>query len=333
MSDLVSGRSLGRALSELFEELDAGLLAMHEGVRSVELVDYADYTNVGDSAIQAGQLLFWRRHGIRIDALGTYFSTASTNWGNRSKEQHGIALTGGGHFGGLYPPFEERRLQLAVELDEAVPLIQFPQSVVFPSVADKEASVLAWTSRERNRIAVRDRNSHQVLATHGVSARLLPDCVHYLGRLAAAPPTEDVVLFARTDGESTASLSVSGFKSLPVLDWPAGGTVRRGQHYLKYEREWPKAISTLGRRPVGYWESHAWRRLEFGIKLLSPYRTIITDRLHAMLISLHMGRRVIAVDNANSKLSNYASTWLRDSAFPLDFADSFEDAIRIAQQR
>lgn len=318
MSDLVGGASFDRALSELFVELDAGLLAMHVGARSVELVDYADYTNVGNSAIQSRQLWFWWRHGIRLDALRTYFSNAATNWGNRSKEQHSIALTGGGHFGGLYPPFGHRRLQLAVELDESLPPLQFPQPLVFPSAADEEASVMAWASRQRNRIAVRDRNLRLVLATHGVSARLLRDCMNYRGRLVAARPTEDVVVSARTDGESTASQSVSGAKS------PAGARLARWGGGAK---------GMFGRRPVGYWESHAWRRLRFGFSLLSPYRTIVTDRLKAMLISLYMGRRVIAVDNANSKLSKYASTWLCESAFPLDFADSFEDAIRIDQQR
>ncbi len=43
--------------------------------------------------------------------------------------------------------------------------------------------------------------------------------------------------------------------------------------------------------------------------MLSSGETIVTDRLHAMLIGLQMGRSVIAVDNNNQKLSKYADTW------------------------
>lgn len=66
-----------------------------------------------------------------------------------------------------------------------------------------------------------------------------------------------------------------------------------------------------------------------GVSVLSAGETIVTDRLHAMLIGLQMGRRVIAVDNNNHKLSAYASTWFTDLSLPLEFVGSLEEGVAL----
>ena len=69
--------------------------------------------------------------------------------------------------------------------------------------------------------------------------------------------------------------------------------------------------------------------MERGVRLLSPGETIVTDRLHAMLLALQMGRRVIAIDNANGKLTSYARTWFADGRAPVVFAEDLAHAAEL----
>jgi pyruvyl transferase EpsO len=60
---------------------------------------------------------------------------------------------------------------------------------------------------------------------------------------------------------------------------------------------------------------------------------IITDRLHAMLLALAMGRTVVvAGDNSYGKLRRYADTWLSDAALPLFWTQSVEEATALATE-
>ena len=78
------------------------------------------------------------------------------------------------------------------------------------------------------------------------------------------------------------------------------------------------------------WRHIAEGRLRRGVDLLSSGEVVVTDRLHAMLLALQMGRRVVAIDNNNHKLSKYASTWFGDTNPPLTFADDFTTALELA---
>ena len=58
---------------------------------------------------------------------------------------------------------------------------------------------------------------------------------------------------------------------------------------------------------------------------------MVTDRLHAALLALLMGRTVIALDNFYGKIRRYLAAW-----FPgmpgLYFAEDFDSARRLAQE-
>ncbi len=75
------------------------------------------------------------------------------------------------------------------------------------------------------------------------------------------------------------------------------------------------------------WERKAQKRLPRCVRLLSGGETVVTDRLHAMLIALQMGRRVVAVDSSTKKLRNYYESWLSDASAPVSFAPNFKVAI------
>ncbi len=51
-----------------------------------------------------------------------------------------------------------------------------------------------------------------------------------------------------------------------------------------------------------------------GVEMLSRPQTIYTNRLHAMLLGLLLGREVRWFDNSYGKLSAYVETWLAEAA-------------------
>lgn len=79
------------------------------------------------------------------------------------------------------------------------------------------------------------------------------------------------------------------------------------------------------------WEKRLRSTLERGLRLVGSGEVVVTDRLHAMLLGLQAGRRVVAVDNNNFKLSEYARTWLADDP-DLLFAEDLAHARAIADR-
>jgi pyruvyl transferase EpsO len=50
-----------------------------------------------------------------------------------------------------------------------------------------------------------------------------------------------------------------------------------------------------------------------GISLFSDYSVVATNRLHAMLLGLLLGREVYATDNTYGKLARYTKAWLAET--------------------
>lgn len=297
------------------------LARLHEDVDELVLTDFPDYENIGDSAIALGQAEFWRQHGIRIAA--TY------SWMTISDRVHDstvpVAIQGGGNFGGLYPQHSAHRYRLAESLRSDTLLIQEPQSVHFANDDDRAQFRERMASRTRLRLAVRDRASLATVAPHVPDAVLAPDSVHLLGALDAPAPTQELLFVLRRDDESALSGHVARSVAEGSVDWPAmttGDRIRRRLDRVVREG----ALTRRTNRTTARWFADAQTRLRTGIGLLSVGETIVTDRLHAMLLALQMGRRVIAIDNANGKLSSYVDTWLADLDAPLRLVSDITEA-------
>lgn len=130
-----------------------------------------------------------------------------------------------------------------------------------------------------------------------------PDAVHMLGLIDAPAPIAKVVTLLRRDGESARTL-VDG------SDWPRDPVDLDLLRWWSNRAHQVPPLKIFFRHAPGTWMSKAERRFQRGVRFLSQGETIVTDRLHAMLIGLQMGRQVIATDNNYGKLSAYAETWL-----------------------
>lgn len=304
-------------IDEMQHRSFAALSQLHTGISSLVLTDFPDYENIGDSVIALGQAEFWRQSGIGVEATYSWRTISP-----RVYESHvPVAIQGGGNFGGLYPQHSEHRYRLAEELRPDTLLIQEPQSVHFATARDRFDFAARMAPRARLRLAVRDTASFTEVSGLVPSVVLAPDSVHMLGRLDAAAPSRAAVYLLRRDQESAQSDPLPG----DAVDWPAMTfSDRLAQRVRRSVQE--GAVTRTMNRSTDRWFADAAKRLQTGVDLLAPGETIVTDRLHAMLIGLQMGRRVIAIDNANGKLSSYASTWFDDLDVPLTFAADVSSA-------
>lgn len=309
----------GDAIAELQHRSFTALSTLHRGIDRLVLTDFPDYENIGDSVIALGQAEFWRRSGITVDAAYSWRTISPRVFESKIP----VAIQGGGNFGGLYPQHSEHRYRLAEQLDPGTLLIQEPQSVHFATDADRRAFATRMAPRRRLRMAVRDRVSLDAVVGLVEDVMLAPDSVHMLGALDAPPPSRRVLHLLRRDDESAGPGSVE-----TAVDWPAMTFTDRLRQRVK-RTVLEGAVTRTMNRSADRWFADAERRLATGISLLAPGETIVTDRLHAMLIALQMGRRVIAIDNANGKLTSYAATWFGDLELPLTFAPDVPHAMEM----
>lgn len=289
---------------------EAALDSLHHGVTSLLFTQFPDHANVGDSAIALGQDEYWRSRGIAIEASYSVQVTPRSVFDSRIP----VLIHGGGNFGGLYPSMSRQRNELAAKLPADTLLLQAPQSVHFTSDDERTAFERTFGRRENLRIAVRDMPSQRELAEFGVDTILAPDSVHLLGSIAAKPARQEAIVLARRDKESNSNSPLPN-----SVDWIEDPPSLRVSTWLSWRASKVEPAKRLFHAPHAQLMRRASTRLARGVEILSIGETIVTDRLHAALIGLQMGRRVLAVDNNNAKLSSYADTWHleRDANFRL----------------
>lgn len=291
--------------------------ALHQGVDELVFTDFPDYSNVGDSAIALGQRAYWKQSGIAVKAA--YSAPLLPPSVFRSDVP--VALNGGGSLGGLYSGIGEHRYRLAEMLDESQLLIQEPQSVHFVDNAARDQFAGRMAGRKNMRIAVRDHSSFSAVSDY-VAPILAPDAVHHLGAIPAPAPTHSHVLLARADKESAQRNVMPD-----SVDWPEDPFDLRALWWLGWRAQRFPIVAPALRRPVESWFGRAERRFERGVEILARGEVVVTDRLHAMLIGLQMGRNVIAIDNSTGKLSAYAHAWFDGAEAPVTFVTSFREAL------
>lgn len=275
---------------------------LHEGVKSLEFTDFPDYANIGDAAIAEGQFRYWQEAGIAVAGVSSFHTLPPRAYHSTTP----VFINGGGNFGGLYKEHSEHRHRLAEKLPPSTLLIQGPQSLHWASEADRDEFRRRMATRSYLRIAVRDHDSYNALRDDVAQLVLSPDGVHNLGAISAPDPVMKEVRLIRKDPEATGALGVG-------IDWPKDLPFDRATAWLTHRtKEFPFVRSAIPTTP-SLWSTRSNRRLRRGVELLSRGETVVTDRLHAMLIGLQIGRRLVVKDNSIGKLRKYYDTWLHDA--------------------
>lgn len=309
--------------------------------RPVALLDFPRHFNVGDSAIWLGEMRCLAAYGVRprdiryVCDLNTYDETAL----RRAIGDEGVILShGGGNFGDLWESHQHFR-ESVVAAFPGNAIVILPQTVHFKDRAVLERTVRVFDTHENVTILVRDQPSLKIVQDNfRAAAHLCPDLAFWLGALPRPVPADrPVVYLARKDQESRLAHEDQGSVTAEPCDWPllnADRQWRVGDSISRFEvdhprlaRGLPESLVTAARR-YGYQEMGR-ERLRAGCELLAHGRVVITDRLHAHILSLLMGIPSVVLDNSYGKVRGFLEAWTLSS--PLThFAQTPEEAFATA---
>jgi exopolysaccharide biosynthesis predicted pyruvyltransferase EpsI len=302
----------------LFEALRDRL---QQGDRVV-LCGFEEHDNAGDSAIYLATLVLLNSLGVTIDA--------SVSWQQCSRmlpallrRDTRVVFVGGGNFGDLYPGLHDRRLE-AVTAAAGHLVIQLPVSAWYSdsSTADRTADVLSTHGDVV--LFARDQQSVDRVAEAELSTVLVPDTVAMLTAGTTAPDQQSapILWLARTDGESL-GVPTSGEPRIEIRDWWPATEVRDARAH-RFPARLPdaalrrlgidshRAIRLRGQVALGAHRSVSRLRSESALHQIVGHRIVITDRLHAHLISCVARRPNVILDNLDGKVGAYFETWSKE---------------------
>ena len=285
------------------------------------LLDFPNYSNIGDSAIYLGEVLLLKEHFGRGPVLVGETDNRLFRALDRLPTSVPLLLQGGGNFGDLYHRHQHFR-EAVISRYRKHRIVILPQSIHFEDEDNAAPIAAAIAAHPDVTLMVRDRPS-QVFARARFTCRvmLVPDMAFMIGPIEpSASPDVDLFGLLRQDKERIlpddpefGDLSCSQ----AFGDWPAEqrnrGLAGRLPRALRARlpgawQGWHPAS------PAGF-EALARRRVDTGLRLLLRGRMVLTDRLHAHILSLLLGKPHIVLDNSYGKIAKFADMWTRDAAF------------------
>jgi exopolysaccharide biosynthesis predicted pyruvyltransferase EpsI len=331
-----SATELIRGLQDTIEGTLGPLL---KGQSACALLDFPDYTNVGDSAIWAGEVQYLRSHGIRI-VYRCDFRHYSRERLHRALKGGGILLLqGGGNLGDLYPQHQDFRERVVEDFPESS-IVVLPQTIYFRGADALAKARGAFDAHRDLTLLVRDQRSLEFARNEFRATSLLcPDMAFMLGPLARPQgPDLDVLWLWRNDTESAGWAPVG--QQVARLDWldePPAPLGRLVEHLEPLRGFYPdrlrfllrvlrRAREVLARKH----DAQARKRVARGCRLLSRGHIVVTDRLHGHILSLLLGIPHVLLDNSYGKVKSFYDTWMADSnlvrwaSSPHDVADQVE---------
>lgn len=323
------GTSLVESLRKAIDDVLDPILA---DTRRVALLDFPTHANVGDSAIWLGTLACLREKG-KVVCYSCDHETYSRDTLAERLGDGVILLSGGGNFGDIWKQPQRLREQVVRDFPEAT-IVQLPQTIMFRDERELERARAIFDAHPSLTLLVRDTRSLGFAAENfRAPALLCPDMALWLGPMARpAPPTKPIVWLARTDRERGTGSPPAGAQSVDWLDEPRTPGLRLESFLRELVVEHPRAERTLRGALSRVADRAAAARLRRGCATLSEGRVVITDRLHAHILSLLLGIPNIILDNSYGKVRDFHQTWTAHSEL-VTLAANPEQAMSLAAER
>ncbi len=302
------------------------------------LLDFPDYSNVGDSAIWAGMGRFLAEHRMRRRYVGS-LQTLSAAVLRRAMPGGVVLILGGGNFGTLWPAHQAHRERVLRELRD-YRVVQLPQSLHFDTEEALRTMRELIASHPDFTLMVRDRASERI-AVESLGARTVLCCDSALllqGTLQRAAPDVDCFILARSDkeraigglGEALAGERITT-ASADWLDEPGSITRTLALHLRRRALGRHAHHAWFQQSLAGQWDRLAALRVRRGCRLLSRGRVVITDRLHAHILCTLLGVPHVVLDNSYGKISSFMDEWTGGSPL-VRRAGSAEEAAAICRE-
>ena len=302
---------------------------------SIAYLDFPNHFNAGDLLIHRGSAAYFDQLDVSVDyvcATHTYHRESLA-----ARVPSGpLVLHGGGNFGDRYPAYQTFRERVIAE-HPGRPIVQMPQTIEFRTDEALERAQRVYAAHPDLTLLMRDRDGYRAAAALFPENNVVfcPDAA--LGAdlpAGAAAPTAEVVLLKRADGESLRSAAEIAhlFPDAHAVDWHIG--------LLPNLKWWSSTYAVLalnkvpGVRTAAYpITTRSFRLVEDlviggAVDILSTGRVVVTDRLHAAVFGILLGKPVVMVDNANKKLSRIHRDYLHRLP-DVHLVDDFEEAARV----
>lgn len=302
------------------------------------LVDFPDHRNIGDSAIYVGEL-------DAMETLGfgrpSYVCTRKNYRGNLEKycPNGPILMHGGGNFGHLYPSHQELRNSIFERYGKRK-IVLLPQSIHFDTGPLLEETRRVIDKASDVTLLVRDHESEAFANRHfDCRVMLCPDAAFGM-QVPEHLPSADTEwsLLLRSDKEAKSTPLHKRIQTLGTpFDWYdlPQAKASNGQRYRDKIANLGFSYGRSGMAKLEQcYSALARSRVFVGLARLGKGKAVVSDRLHAHILSSLIGRQQIILDNSYGKISRYQNTWdTQDSGTLVDSVAGFELALgNLSQQ-
>lgn len=282
------------------------------------LLDYPHHPNVGDSMIWLGEIAYLKSRGLKPSYVCDYKNYNANNIQRIYNKNSIILIHGGGNLGSLWTHLHDFKLQVLCDFPQ-LPIIQLPQTIHFKDNKGIAETAEAIKKHGNFTLLVRSHESLALAQQHFTSNNILcPDLAFFIGAInSKALPVVDCFVLSRTDAEKSSAASISKIKccetaATQTADWLEMSNkehliTRIEMHHLI--RKFFDFIDPNNRFLLVMWNLLARARLARGAALLSRGNVILTDRLHAHILSILMNKLHVVVDNSYGKLGDFYHAW------------------------
>jgi exopolysaccharide biosynthesis predicted pyruvyltransferase EpsI len=280
------------------------------GLNDFALLDFPNYSNVGDSAIWLGEIAYFKD---TLNVRPSYICTIESFSADalRQAVPNGpIFLSGGGNFGDMWPVCQAFREYVLAQFPDRL-VVQLPQTIHFEDKAICARTAAAIKAHGKLILCVRDRPSLKIAkSSFDCPVHLVPDMAFCLGaQNKPVMPQNSILFLLRTDKESTRAnpaIYDLGFPlpdSALVADW-------LDEEPGLYERLKAETGESISQEAL--FHKVATHRFWRGARLLSSASFVATDRLHSHIMCILLNIHHAVLDNSYGKVSAFVEAWTKD---------------------
>lgn len=304
-----------QALDSIRHETLAALGAHTAPGDGVALLDFPSYDNAGDSLIYAGQVAYLDQLKVRVDYVSDLHTHSDAllakRVGNRT-----ILLQGGGNFGDRWTSHQTFREKIVTRFPNNK-IVGLPQGIDYsdPEALARTASIYA--RHPDLTLMLREKHSYEIALANFSNNHVeyCPDMA-FGADIADSPDGSDVdvVKLLRADSERADHGVVNFGYSSVQYDWGVHGTDLALWNTItlptRIAYNFPKATRMLYPALARSYPKTVELNLRIARRILNKAPVVLTDRLHAAVLAAMMGKQVVALDNANKKVSEIYSAYL-----------------------
>lgn len=282
------------------------------------LLDAPYYHNIGDVLIWEGEKAFLQTIGCQCIYTASYetctFPTISPHTT--------ILFNGGGNLGDIY---HEHTLFL-LEVVKTYPknrIIICPQTVYYQNKNLEIQNMTILQAHNDLYFCARDKEVYTMLHSYFKDKTLLlPDMAFCITaeqlRPYLLPQTKQTLIIDRNDCEKQGN-AIAQSSEYDVSDWPVFEQTFHKNTFLNklFKQSADASIPLWSTLTNSIWNNYAQKRfchlmVKEGVHFISPYRKVVTTRLHGCILSILLNKEVQLIDNSYGKNQNFYLSWLQD---------------------